>query len=501
MVIDDARLLQGLLQNLDELAGLATQPQAQAIVKSSQAIGRELWRRADGSGAYRRYADGRGLIVAAAQLLAAEHPAKRQALTELLQDLPERLPPQRDASSRDALFEDIRLGIRLCFDGSRYPTVEDPRFKAVLDAMSEWERGGYAQQAPPPAVVPAEDQLVEVNAALLQDYLRSHHSGYESATVSGFVPIAGGFSKQTILFDVDVSGRRQALVYRGATKIQIIEPVLVDIAHEFEVVSYAFAAGAPVAEPLWLQADGHATGTRFFVSRRVPGVNLGTAVRAHAPIPAGTTRALAEALARIHTLPLDAADERLQRSHIRPPAPGVSLDEVIRRRVAAWRAYFRSLDAPTYPSLELAFDWLLDNVAEEEADAPVLVHGDYGLHNILVHEERVSAVLDWEACHVGDRALDLSHILAGTRDAMDHELFMDAYIAAGGSEVSPFRLKYYQVLMSMQFMLSTIDAQHIFQRRPAAGTNYCTLGLGFIEHTANSVVDGIRDAGAAKRRS
>ncbi len=128
----------------------------------------------------------------------------------------------------------------------------------------------------------------------------------------------------------------------------------------------------------------------------------------------------------------------------------------------------------------------------------MLVHGDYGLHNILIHEDRVSAVLDWEACHVGDRALDLSHILAGTRGSMDPALFMEAYAAAGGRAVSEFRLKYYQVLMSMQFMLSTIDAQHIFQRRPAAGTNYCTLGLGFIEHTANSVVNGIRDAAAAK---
>lgn len=497
MVIDDLRLVQGLVTNLSDLGLLVADAHAHAVLKSSQAIVMELWRRADVSGAARRYAEGRGLLSAAADLIPGTNPAKREALAALLQGLPESPPPHLDASSRDDQFEAIRRGIRLCFEGSRYPAVEDARYGGVLDAMSEWERGGYAQQSPPPPVVAAQDRLVVVDAALLQDYLRLR-PGHETATVSGFIPIAGGFSKQTILFDVDASGRREALVYRGATRIQIIEPVLVDIAHEFEVVSYAFAAGAPVAEPLWLQTDGTATGTRFFVSRRVPGVNLGTAVQAHAPIPADTTRALAEALARIHTLPLDAADERLQRSHIRAPAAGVSLEDVIRRRVEDWRAYFRSLHAPTYPSLELAFDWLLDNASAADADAPVLVHGDYGLHNILVHEQCVSAVLDWEACHVGDRALDLSHILAGTRGSMDHELFMEAYVAAGGRPVSQFRLKYYQVLMSMQFMLSTIDAQHIFQRRPAAGTNYCTLGLGFMAHTANSVVNGIRDAVAAK---
>jgi aminoglycoside phosphotransferase (APT) family kinase protein len=84
------------------------------------------------------------------------------------------------------------------------------------------------------------------------------------------------------------------------------------------------------------------------------------------------------------------------------------------------------------------------------------------LANILVHEDRVSAVVDWEACHLGDR--------------------------------------YHQVLMSMQFMLSTIDAQNIFQRRPNASMNFCTLGLGFMEHTASSVINGILQSSAAKRR-
>jgi aminoglycoside phosphotransferase (APT) family kinase protein len=366
--------------------------------------------------------------------------------------------------------------------------------------MTDWERAGYALRPLPHTPAAAKDQLVVVDAAMLQDYLRRRWPGYERALVSGFTPIAGGFSKQTILFDVETEGRRDALVYRGATKIQIIEPVLVDIAHEFHVVSYAFAMGAPVAEPLWLEADDAVTGTRFFISRRVPGTNLGTAVQAHEPIADATTRALAEALARLHGLPLDAAHGQFRQSHLRAPEPGVSLDEVIRLRVAAWRGYFQSLEAPTFPTLELAFQWLLDNLAAADVDRPVLVHGDYGLHNILVDDHRVSAVLDWEACHVGDRALDLSHILAGTAGKMDHRLFMEAYVAAGGRAVSEFRLKYYQVLMSMQFMLSTIDAQHIFARRPAAGTNYCTLGLGFIEYTANSVVNGIREASAAQGR-
>jgi aminoglycoside phosphotransferase (APT) family kinase protein len=296
-----------------------------------------------------------------------------------------------------------------------------------------------------------------------------------------------------VLFDVDNDGTEQ-FVYRGATKIQIIEPVLVDITREFHLVSYAYAKGAPVAEPLWLQSDASVTGTRFFISRRMPGVNLGSAMQAHAPVSAAATRSLGEALARIHTLDLNGGSGVPQFAQVHAPTRPTSLESVIRARVDDWERYYRSLDTQTHPTLELAFQWLRDNVSRTDHDVPVLVHGDYGLHNILLHEDCVSAVLDWEACHVGDRALDLSHIFAGTAGSMDHDLFMEAYVAAGGRRVSEYRLKFAQVLMSMQFMLSTIDAQNIFQKRPSASTNFCTLGLGFMEHTAKSVIDGILHA-------
>jgi aminoglycoside phosphotransferase (APT) family kinase protein len=259
---------------------------------------------------------------------------------------------------------------------------------------------------------------------------------------------------------------------------------------------YAFSQGAAVAEPLWLQSDIAITGTRFFISRRAPGINFGTAMQAFQPISPEATRSLATSLAKIHGLPLDASNEILKKSHIRPPAPDMSLPDVVRWRINHWASYFRSLNFDSYPVMEIAIQWMLDNVSPAEDD-PVLVHGDYGLHNILIHEDKVSAALDWENTHVGDRALDLSHILAGTVGMMDHDLFMQTYIEAGGKPVSPFRLKYFQVVATMGFMLSTIDGQNIYQNH-GGGTNYCTLGLGFIHHTASTIMRGILDASAAR---
>ena len=42
-------------------------------------------------------------------------------------------------------------------------------------------------------------------------------------------------------------------------------------------------AGLPVAEPLWLESDAAKMGYRFFVSRKVPGINYGSAISADKP--------------------------------------------------------------------------------------------------------------------------------------------------------------------------------------------------------------------------
>jgi len=497
MPIDELKLIRGLIKNIDDLAKYANDPQGQALIKSSQTILFDLYRRSDFVRFAQYYHEGRALLSEASALEAIDG-ARTKQLEDILRALPQELSSDPGPSLRDQYLEEIRRGISALFKGSAYPFTVDSRTKTVLTNMSLWEEEGYKLRRPELPELSEQQKPVVVDGPLLERYLQRHRPGWEDAKIVKCFAIPGGFSKQTILFDVETASGVENLAYRGTNMIQIIGKVLVDIADEFHAVSYAYSHGAPVAEPLWLQSDRDAIGTRFFVSRRVPGTNLGTAMQAHQDISAAATRSLAESLAKIHGVPLDPESDLLKRSHLRAPAPGMSLQDVIRARINHWYDYFKSLDGGSYPAMDLAAQWLLENISPADGDEPVLVHGDYGLHNILIHEDRVTAALDWEACHVGDRALDLSHILAGTAGKMDRELFMKTYIAAGGKPVSEFRLKYYQVLMSMQFMLSTIDAQHIYRNNPGVSTDYCTLGLGFIHYTANVIMSGIMDASASK---
>jgi aminoglycoside phosphotransferase (APT) family kinase protein len=75
-----------------------------------------------------------------------------------------------------------------------------------------------------------------------------------------------------------------------------------------------------------------------------------------------------------------------------------------------WRVYEQSklIDIP-------AMDWLSVALKERlpDAERTALVHGDFGLYNLIVHRERpeILAVLDWEMSTLGDPFIDLTHHL------------------------------------------------------------------------------------------
>ncbi|MCF6328862.1 MAG: phosphotransferase family protein, partial [Henriciella sp.] len=99
------------------------------------------------------------------------------------------------------------------------------------------------------------------------------------------------------------------------------------------------------------------------------------------------------ALAGIHAIPADKL----------PTLP--SIDG--RAQIKQYEDIYRSFDKP-HPVFELALTWL-------KANAPtsrqlVLVHGDFRLGNLMVDENGLAAILDWELAHLGDPREDLAWI-------------------------------------------------------------------------------------------
>jgi aminoglycoside phosphotransferase (APT) family kinase protein len=81
------------------------------------------------------------------------------------------------------------------------------------------------------------------------------------------------------------------------------------------------------------------------------------------------------------------------------------------RNLARWSKVYQQsklIDIPT-------MDWLIDALHERlpDAERTALLHGDFGLYNLIVHPERpeILGVLDWEMSTLGDPFIDLTHHL------------------------------------------------------------------------------------------
>ncbi|MEO9329416.1 phosphotransferase family protein [Gordonia aurantiaca] len=100
----------------------------------------------------------------------------------------------------------------------------------------------------------------------------------------------------------------------------------------------------------------------------------------------------------------------LARVHQIDPAKTPDLTELTDPIEGLRRLFTREFDAMP-AGLVLAVQWLRDN-PPEPSPAPCVVHGDFRLGNLLVDNEGIAAVLDWELVHIGDPIEDLGWLCA-----------------------------------------------------------------------------------------
>ena len=105
------------------------------------------------------------------------------------------------------------------------------------------------------------------------------------------------------------------------------------------------------------------------------------------------------------------------------------------------------------PIYEYAFHWLEQNAPD--ASDKYLVHGDFRMGNLMIDQQGLSAVLDWELVRLGDPVQDLAYLCtpswrfghyekaAGGFDSA--ESFLAAYAAASGAEVDPDRFRFWLI--------------------------------------------------------
>lgn len=272
------------------------------------------------------------------------------------------------------------------------------------------------------------------------DDLAAALAGVLSAeNVTDLVRLSGGASRDTFRFQAD--GRSLILQRQRLGDVR-------DMGNEALVVRTAGAGGVPVAQVVGASNDASALGGAFMVLTAVEGETIARKIlRDDRYVHARSilTAQLGAALARLHAV--DAS-----------PVSSLPMTD----QVSQYREVLEQLAQP-HPTFELAFKWLAAH--RPPPRPPVLVHGDFRLGNLMVGDDGLRAVLDWELAHLGDPMEDLGWLCVkawrfGSRLPVagvgEYRQLFDAYEAAGGVSVDPEVVRWWEVLGTLKWGIMCI---------------------------------------------
>ncbi len=244
------------------------------------------------------------------------------------------------------------------------------------------------------------------------------------------VLLAGGASKEA--WSVDADGLR-LLVRRAAGGV--IHKHTLSLEDEFAVLEAAYEAGVKAPRPYGYIPD--LSGREAFVMERLEGDTIGrrivqkdelAAARAALPVQ------MADELAKIHAIPAERVSF-LPESRLEQMIG--ELDEV----------------GEPHPAIELGLWWLRENRPPRRD--PVVVHGDYRIGNLVVGENGLVGVLDWEFAHLDDPVRDLAFSLVRAwRFGVPEqrlggvgpvEPYLERYNELTDFDVQPFELDYWEL--------------------------------------------------------
>ncbi len=285
-------------------------------------------------------------------------------------------------------------------------------------------------------------------------------SGASSARVGGFRSLTGGATRRAFACDIDLTwsdgriARHEAvlIVFRPAGQQALAARA------EFALLEAVKAAGVPVPCPLFVGEE--ALGRPFYLVERIAGEAIGRRIvrderfaAARAVLPAQ----LGVALAAIHATPTDGAALGVL------PGAGSNADPV-EHAIAEIETLYRQIAVEAHPVFELALRWLGKH--RPAGLARTLVHGDFRIGNVMVGEEGLRAVLDWELAHIGDPLEDLGWLCGrswrfgrvdlvcggvGTRESL-----VEAYERATGRAVDRAALHFWEVFGNLRWGVFTL---------------------------------------------
>ncbi|SCW72064.1 Predicted kinase, aminoglycoside phosphotransferase (APT) family [Sphingobium faniae] len=288
-------------------------------------------------------------------------------------------------------------------------------------------------------------------------YLQGREMISGARTVARVVPVAGGFSKETLF--IEFSGDAgDDLVMRRDNPYGPIDSAVVE---EYELLRCVHERGLPVAEPLAVEPDAALFGQPFMLSRKVAGRAIPhTTGLLEGEEHAAAGYGLARVLGQLHSL--DVLTMRLP-AYLRPDI--ATRTEHILAQIDYWEDCWHRYRSDYSPILTRGFRWLRAHVPQSPLP-PCLVHGDAGPHNLMMKDGDVTAMLDWEFATLGDPMADLVYSRLFIDRIMNWDDFIATYRAHGGPEPDEAQVEFFTRFFAMRNAITSIRLLGTFAINP-----------------------------------
>jgi aminoglycoside phosphotransferase (APT) family kinase protein len=301
-------------------------------------------------------------------------------------------------------------------------------------------------------------------------YLESKMPSARNLALSDFVHSAGGWSHEIYVFfaswNEDGRAMRRGFCLRKDPGSGLLRE-LSSLREQFRVIKALEATSAPTPKAYWYEEDPSILGGPFFVMEKVEGEvpnpwsRAGKQFYADAAKRGKLPRSFVEALASLHNLDWRGAGLDFI------GVPGDGKDFAL-REIAKWESLIaQSIRKPEPVLIELLM-WLKANAPETRRLA--FVHGAYRTGNLIIKDDAIAAIIDWELQVIGDPMYDVAYVLSNLNRegspllscVVEREFFLDYYQQLTGLTIDLEVCRYYEILYMMRSTAFWLSASGLF---------------------------------------
>jgi len=304
----------------------------------------------------------------------------------------------------------------------------------------------------------------------VRGYLQHKLPAAQNLALSDFVQTAGGWSHEIYIFyatwQEDGHEMKRGFCLRKDPGVGLLRE-LSSLKEQYRVLQALEPTIAPTPKVYWYEEDPALLGGPFFLMEKVEGdvpnpwSRAGKQVYAEAAKRGQLPRSFIEALASLHNLDWRQAGL----DFLGVPGPG---KDFALREVAKWESLIHQSLRKPEPVLTEVLMWLKANAPAVQRLA--FVHGAYRTGNLIIKDDVVAAIIDWELQVIGDPMYDVAYVLSDLNRegspllscVVEREFFLDYYQQLTGLTIDLDVCRYYEILYMMRSTAFWLSASRLF---------------------------------------